>query len=166
MLDGYFARVRWKCHPSAELCAPPFTHSSLAAAVRSQGSGAHNRGPASSPWSRAQSFFVEMSGPITICLDSDDDSDVTQPPPPLTKREGKKRACSTAVSIDLTDDADLPPPRPSGHIVVDLCDDAPIGPERRPGPMGTAPPKPRGRDNFQDDDDVADLTGDQLSRKL
>ena len=73
-----------------------------------------------------------MSGPITICLDSDDDSDVTQPPPPLTKREGKKRACSDAVSIDLTDDADLPPPLPSGkarkqlpshHIVVDLCDD-------------------------------------------
>ena len=79
-----------------------------------------------------------MSGPVTICLDSDDDSDGTQPPqPPLTKREGKKRACSTeAVSIDLTDDADLPPPLPSGkarkqvpfgvpshHIVVDLCDD-------------------------------------------
>lgn len=73
-----------------------------------------------------------MSGPITICIDSDDDSDVTQPPPPLTKREGKKRACSAAVSIDLTDDADLPPPLPSGkarkqlpshNIVVDLCDD-------------------------------------------
>lgn len=78
-----------------------------------------------------------MSGPVTICLDDDSDVEAQPPQPPLPKREGKKRACSTdAVSIDLTDDADLPLPLPSGkarkqvpfgvpshQVVVDLCDD-------------------------------------------
>lgn len=85
---------------------------------------------------------------VQSCLDSDDVSMVTQPPPPLTKRkvthppppltkrkEQRKLACSAdAVSIDLTEDADVPPPLSSGtaqkqkqlpshHIVIDLCDD-------------------------------------------